>query len=98
MSTASDTTRNAVLWLKRLWPLLLLLAATAFALAMGWQHYLTLQALAENRETLRGYIDGNMLVSLLHLYGIDTWPTPTGKGMTDKLGSSTGHLEPLEMV
>ena len=65
MSTASDTTRNAVLWLKRLWPLLLLLAATAFALAMGWQHYLTLQALAENRETLRGYIDGNMLLSLL---------------------------------
>jgi uncharacterized membrane protein YdjX (TVP38/TMEM64 family) len=65
MSTASDTTRNAVLWLKRLWPLLLLLAATVLALAMGWQHYLTLQALAENRETLRGYIDGNMLLSLL---------------------------------
>ncbi len=65
MSTASDTTRNAVLWLKRLWPLLLLLAATAFVLAMGWQRYLTLQALAENREALRGYIDGNMLLSLL---------------------------------
>jgi len=39
----------------------------------------------------------NMLVSILHMYGIDAWPTPTGKGMTDKLGSSTGHLEPLEM-
>ena len=65
MSTASDTTRNALLWLTRLWPLLLLLTATAFALAMGWQHYLTIQALAENRETLRGYIDGNIFLSLL---------------------------------
>jgi uncharacterized membrane protein YdjX (TVP38/TMEM64 family) len=65
MSTASDTTRNAVLWLKRLWPLLVLMAATGFVLAMGWQRYLTLQALAENRESLRSYIDGNMLLSLL---------------------------------
>jgi uncharacterized membrane protein YdjX (TVP38/TMEM64 family) len=65
MSTASDTTHIAVLWLKRLWPLLLLLAATGFVFAMGWQRYLTLQALAENREALRGYIDGNMLMSLL---------------------------------
>jgi len=40
----------------------------------------------------------NMLVTLLHLYGIDMWATPNGKGTTDKLGSSTGHLEPLEMV
>ena len=72
MSTASDTTRNAVLWLKRLWPLLVLMAATGFVLAMGWQRYLTLQALAENRESLRSYIDGNMLLSLLGfivLYG-----------------------------
>ena len=65
MSTASGSTRNAVLWLKRLWPLLVLIAATGFVLAMGWQRYLTLQALAENREALRGYIDGNMLLSLL---------------------------------
>jgi hypothetical protein len=40
----------------------------------------------------------NMLVSLLHLYGIDQWATPDGKGMTDKLGTSTGRLQPLEMV
>ncbi len=65
MSTASDSTHSAALWLKRLWPLLLLLAATGFVFAMGWQRYLTLQALAENREALRGYIDGNMLMSLL---------------------------------
>ncbi len=40
----------------------------------------------------------NMLVSLLHLYGIESWPTPDGKQMTDKLGTSTGRLQPLEMV
>ena len=40
----------------------------------------------------------NMLVSLLHLYGIERWLTPDGKEMTDKLGTSTGRLQPLEMV
>jgi len=30
----------------------------------------------------------NMLLSLLHLYGIDM----------DKIGTSTGRLQPLEMV
>jgi len=40
----------------------------------------------------------NMLVSLLHLYGIDKWATPDGKYETDKLGTSTGRLLPLEMV
>jgi hypothetical protein len=39
----------------------------------------------------------NMLVSILHLYGIDRWPTENGKDTTDKLGTSTGRLEPLEM-
>jgi hypothetical protein len=40
----------------------------------------------------------NMLVSLLHLYGIDKWATPDGKAETDKLGTSNGRLQPLEMV
>jgi hypothetical protein len=40
----------------------------------------------------------NMLVSILHLYGIEQWATPDGKYMTDKLGTSTGRLQPLEMV
>jgi hypothetical protein len=40
----------------------------------------------------------NMLVSILHLYGIEQWATPDGREMTDKLGTSTGRLKPLEMV
>jgi uncharacterized membrane protein YdjX (TVP38/TMEM64 family) len=65
MKTAAESMNGALLWLKRLWPLLALLAATGFVFAMGWQRYLTLETLAENREALRGYIDGNMVLSLL---------------------------------
>ena len=41
MNTAADHARGTTSWLKRLWPLLLLIAAMAFVLAMGWQRYLT---------------------------------------------------------
>ena len=40
----------------------------------------------------------NMLVSILHLYGIEEWLDPKGKLMTKTLGSSTGRLQPLEMA
>jgi hypothetical protein len=40
----------------------------------------------------------NMLVSILHLYGIEEWLDPKGKSMTKTLGSSTGRLAPLEMA
>ena len=40
----------------------------------------------------------NMLVSILHLFGIEHWPGPKGKGETETLGSSTGTLRPLEMA
>jgi hypothetical protein len=39
-----------------------------------------------------------MLASILHLYGIERWLSPDGKEMTDKIGTSTGRLEPLEML
>jgi uncharacterized membrane protein YdjX (TVP38/TMEM64 family) len=52
-------------WLKRLWPLIALIAATALVVTMGWHRYLSLEVLAENRETLRAYIAANMLLSLL---------------------------------
>jgi uncharacterized membrane protein YdjX (TVP38/TMEM64 family) len=64
MEGASQRARGSAAWLKRLWPLLLLLAAGGLVLAMGWQRYLTLQELADNRRALRGLIDANMLLSL----------------------------------
>jgi uncharacterized membrane protein YdjX (TVP38/TMEM64 family) len=64
MQTVSESANGAMFWLKRLWPLLLLIAATALAFAMGWHRYLSLQVLAENREGLRAYIEAHMLLSL----------------------------------
>lgn len=67
MSTKSppEKTHDATFWLKRLWPLLLLAAAMTLVFAMGWHRYLTIGTLADNRETLRAYIDAHMLLSLL---------------------------------
>jgi uncharacterized membrane protein YdjX (TVP38/TMEM64 family) len=64
MQTASDSACGAVAWAKRLWPLLALLAATAFVFAMGWHRYLSIELLAENREALGNYIAAHMLFSL----------------------------------
>ena len=64
MDTVSDMARGAASWVKRLWPLLLLLAVGGFIVAMGWHRYLTLEHLAGNRETLRALIDGNLLLAL----------------------------------
>ena len=63
--TAQNGTERATSWLKRLWPLALLIAGAALVLAMGWQKYLSLETLAENRESLRAFIDANMLLAIL---------------------------------
>jgi len=70
MKAASESGRGVAYWLKRLWPLLGLLGATGFAFAMGWHRYLTIAALAENREALRGYIEAHMLLSLAAFVGL----------------------------
>ena len=59
MAVADDKQASALGWLKRLWPLLLLLAAMALVFAMGWHRYLTLQELVERREALRASIAGH---------------------------------------
>ena len=64
MQTVSGCAKGAIFWLKRLWPLLLLIAATALAFAMGWHRYLSLQVLAENREALRSYIGAHTAFSV----------------------------------
>jgi uncharacterized membrane protein YdjX (TVP38/TMEM64 family) len=63
--SAQEKRQGAVAWLKRLWPLLLLVAAGVFVFIMGWQKYLSLENLAENREALRAFIDANMALALL---------------------------------
>jgi uncharacterized membrane protein YdjX (TVP38/TMEM64 family) len=61
----ADKDGSALGWLKRLWPLLLLIAAALFVFAMGWHRYLTLQELVERREALRAAIAGNTSLAIL---------------------------------
>lgn len=73
METAQDMARGASNWLRRLWPLLLLIAASGFIITMGWHRYLTLEHLAANRESLRDLIAGNYalaLVAFVALYAV----------------------------
>jgi uncharacterized membrane protein YdjX (TVP38/TMEM64 family) len=70
--TAQNGTRRPAAWLKRLWPLALLIAGTALVLAMGWQSYLSLESLAENRDSLRAFIAANMLLALVAFIALYT--------------------------
>ena len=65
MAMAPDNEKTALAWLKRLWPLLLLVAAMALVFAMGWHHYLTLQGLVDRREALRAAIAGHTPLAFL---------------------------------
>lgn len=60
-----DGTGGISPWLRRLWPLGLLLAGAVFVFAMGWQTYLSLESLAENRVALARTIDANLPLALL---------------------------------
>jgi uncharacterized membrane protein YdjX (TVP38/TMEM64 family) len=64
VEAASDGKRVAVSWLKRLWPLLLLLAAGGFIYAIGLHRYLSIETLVDNRQTFRTFIRANMVLSL----------------------------------
>jgi uncharacterized membrane protein YdjX (TVP38/TMEM64 family) len=64
MDTVQHMARGAGHWLKRLWPLLLLLGVAGLIVAMGWHRYLTLEHLANNRESLRDLIEGHYLLAL----------------------------------
>ena len=70
MAVADDKQASALGWLKRLWPLLLLLAAMALVFAMGWHRYLTLQELVERREALRASIAGHTVLAILAFMAI----------------------------
>jgi uncharacterized membrane protein YdjX (TVP38/TMEM64 family) len=88
--------QSAVGWLKRLWPLLLLLAAGGFVYAMGWHRYLSLEELAENRSALRAMVDANMafwLLAFIVLYaGVVALSLPGGAVLTIAGGFLFGWL------
>lgn len=49
---------------RRLVPLAILMALAGFAYAMGWQRYLTFEALIENREMLSAFVAANWPLAL----------------------------------
>jgi uncharacterized membrane protein YdjX (TVP38/TMEM64 family) len=71
MATAAEI-KGATAWLKRLWPLLLIAVAGVLVFSMGWHHYLTLEGLAERRESLRALIASHWLLSVLAFVAIYT--------------------------
>jgi len=66
LDEAADRATSAPAPLLRRWaPLAILLAAIAAAWAAGLQDYLSLTAIAENRDALVGFVADNLLLSLL---------------------------------
>jgi uncharacterized membrane protein YdjX (TVP38/TMEM64 family) len=70
MTDAPPKGGTTLTWLKRLWPLLLLVAAMAVVFAMGWHRYLTLEELAARRDQLRAAIAANTPLALLVFMGV----------------------------
>ena len=70
MTQLSHRANRAGAWLKRFWPLLLLVGAFAFVFAMGWQRYLTLQELANRRGQLSALIAEYPVLSVLAYIGL----------------------------
>ena len=64
MEHIEDMTHGAANWLRRLWPLLLLVGIGSLIVAMGGHRYLTLEQLAQNRESLRAMIANNYALAL----------------------------------
>jgi uncharacterized membrane protein YdjX (TVP38/TMEM64 family) len=70
MSQVSHHASQAGAWLKRFWPLFLLVGACAFVFAMGWQRHLTLEELAARRGELSALIAENPVLSVLAFIGL----------------------------
>ncbi|MEM8573726.1 MAG: TVP38/TMEM64 family protein [Pseudomonadota bacterium] len=64
MERVEDMTWGATDWLRRLWPLLALAGVAILVVSMGWHHYLSLEHLAANRESLRTLMDDHYVLAL----------------------------------
>jgi uncharacterized membrane protein YdjX (TVP38/TMEM64 family) len=72
MSQVSRHASQVGAWLRRFWPLLLLIGACAFVFAMGWQRHLTLEELANRRAELSALIAAHPMLSLLAFIALYT--------------------------
>ena len=56
-------------FIKRFVPLFLLISAMIFVYSMGWHHYLSLSSIADNKESLKSFVEGKFMTSVL-LYSL----------------------------
>lgn len=66
----AKTTPTTPAYVRKYLPLAILIIVMAVAFQQGWHRYLSLQHIAENRETLRGFVDANFLKAILIFIGI----------------------------
>ena len=65
MPTENETpTKSAANW-KRFAPLAVVVAGLAFAYAMGWHRFFTLEFLAQSREAMTAYVADNYILSVI---------------------------------
>ncbi len=62
--------REGSSWLRRLLPLIALVAIGALVISQGWHSYLTLEHLAANRDSLASTIEANLPLALLGFVAI----------------------------
>lgn len=78
--------RSVLMPLKRLWPLLVLVAGAVLVLAMGWERYLSLSELTRQRDLLHGLVAEHtalMVIAYMLLYGVTVaLSLPTGAVLT----------------
>ncbi|MGI9480896.1 MAG: TVP38/TMEM64 family protein [Hyphomicrobiales bacterium] len=55
---------------RRFGPIITIILAAAFVYFMGWHEYLSLSKVAEHRDSLRQYVDENLVMALLAYAGI----------------------------
>ena len=70
ITTSPPPTSRPVSQLQRWLPVALLAGFMAFAFAMGWHRYLTLNAIGHNYDALRAYIAAHLALSLLAYVGL----------------------------
>ncbi len=61
----TEETAKPRLSIARLLPLVIVVAAVALIVSMGWHEYLRPRAVADSRDMIQGFVDGNLILALL---------------------------------
>lgn len=71
-SKTTSTAKTSGGLIKKLLPIVVLIAIAGIIYWQGWYKYLTIETLAQNRDALKGFINENFVLALLAFMGIYT--------------------------